>query len=788
MDRYSKYGLISVSLVLAALLSPFFIASPVFATSATPPSSPVTVQQGKVFLLRGSITFDKADTGYFIYGPVYWKNYGDPAENFRLENTPSVYWSDGTPVENIAISDSATPDGWKVDIADNGSGIARNGTFYIDIWLRAASLDGTPHRLGNQYIYFPMDQITLFEPGMVSVSAHPITVQVLGRGVDVSISPDNQSGVPLTTLNYTVTVTNTGNMGKDNYNLTVSDNAGWGGSITLDNTRLENIPENENRTATLHVHIPENAIGRTRDNITIKATSQGDNTKKDNASCIAHVTIVRVVNVSISSTYQENLPGAPLTYTVTVKNKGNVTDTYTLGKSDNAGWTLSLPSSVGPLDPDEYVNVTLTITIPDNATACTQDNITVTATSQTDPAVENENSCIAHAVAPTLGVDVSISPTSKSGLPGSTLTYTVTVKNTGNVSNNYSLTKTDNAVWTNSLSKTSVGPLSPNASENVTLSVTVPDNAPEGTRDNVTVTATSTENSAVNDNASCIAQAIASIRRGVQVLISPNSQDNENGGTLTYTVTVTNTGNVTEDYNLAVDDDAGWTLTLAATATGVIPDESRAVTLTVGIPSDAENNTRDNITVTATSSENTAIENSATCVARCIFGAAPITGVGVQVTIDSASKSGAPGEVIDFLITVTNTGASTDTFTLTATDTENWGQTLSVTSTTLAAGTSRQNIGLSITIPSAAADGDSTTITVTAASTDYENSAMCTATATGAQPPRDLVPIVIGGAAVGGGIAIAALLKKGILHLPFIRSNFFSLVPPTVFLSNLVRP
>ena len=46
------------------------------------------------------------------------------------------------------------------------------------------------------------------------------------------------------------------------------------------------------------------------------------------------------------------------------------------------------------------VPATLTLTIPENAASCTEDNITVIATSQVDNTVGAENSCIAHAVEP----------------------------------------------------------------------------------------------------------------------------------------------------------------------------------------------------------------------------------------------------------------------------------------------------------------------------------------------------------------------------------------------------
>ena len=339
------------------------------------------------------------------------------------------------------------------------------------------------------------------------------------------------------------------------------------------------------------------------------------------------------------------------------------------------------------------------------------------------------------------GVNVTISPDENEAENGQTVTFTVTVKNTGNVLDTYTLENTDNAGWTKSLSKNPVGPLSPNASENVTLSVVIPADAKNGDEDVITVTATGT---GVSDNGSCTARCgVVEDIRGVQVSISPSSQENENGGTLTYTVTVKNTGNVTEDYNLSKSDDAGWTLTLPATATGVIPDESREVTLTVGIPSGAENCTHDNITVTATSQADNTVENSATCVAHCLVPPER----GVQVTISDTPKSDKPGERLDFYVTVTNTGEETDTFTLTATDTEDWGPTLTVTTTPpLEPGASRQNIRLSITIPSTAAEGDSTTITVIATSqADSIVSDTSTARATAKEDglPVTLIAIVV---------------------------------------------
>jgi len=102
-------------------------------------------------------------------------------------------------------------------------------------------------------------------------------------GASVSILPTNQSGSPGAMLTYTVTVTNTGNV-LDNYTLTVSDNASWSPSIS---PTMLTVPPLENRTATLIVPVPSDAIGGTIDKVTVTVTSQTDNAIVDVATCTA---------------------------------------------------------------------------------------------------------------------------------------------------------------------------------------------------------------------------------------------------------------------------------------------------------------------------------------------------------------------------------------------------------------------------------------------------------------------------------------------------------------------
>jgi len=794
-ENYRR-GLVPALLAFALVLSMLLIALPVSATSATAPSSPITVQQGKVFLLRGTITFDKADTGYFICGTVYWYHYGDPTENFSLENTPSVYWENGTPVENVRIDNHAITNGWQVSISDNGDGIARNGTFRIDIWLRAASGDGTRHRRDNHPIYFMNDQITLFEPSYIPKPAGPITVKVIGAGVTVSISPDNQSGWFGEDLSYTVTVTNTGD-NDDNYDLTVRDTENWGPtlskyrieniqpgkdenvtltvtipstampctedniiltatshwdnkvsenssctahcvgkygvdvSISLDNQSglpgatldyivtvrntgnvLDNfvltvsdnlgwgptlddyllvIPQGENWTTTLRVHIPENAVGCTNDNMTVTATSQADNTVEDNYSCIAHAKIVRGVDVSISPSYKENLPGENLIYTVTVKNTGDIADTYALENSDNVGWPLRLENKSLTIPPFENRTTKLTVTIRENATPCTNDNIRVVATSTENAGVSDNDSCIAHA-AIVRRVDVSISPSYENGLPGQTLSYTVKVTNEGNVMDNYDLRPSDNAGWGPSLARNLLENVSPRENRAVTLTVTIPENAKPNTKDNITVTAISKADNAFRDNASCIAHSLA-ISRGVEVSISPDKKEGMPGVGLSYTIGVMNTGNIADNYDLTLIDSLGWSLSLADNSVeNVAQRENRTTTLTVVIYENAQPNTDDNITVTATSHGNPGVSDSASCLARAL------TLRRVEITISPGYRNGLPGATLNYTIRVTNTGWGADNYMLVVSGTGGWVVSIDPDSLALEPGKSGE-AALSVTVP-----------------------------------------------------------------------------------------
>ena len=102
------------------------------------------------------------------------------------------------------------------------------------------------------------------------------------------------------------------------------------------------------------------------------------------------------IEASISPSYQSALPGITLEYTVSVINLGNVADNYSLTVSDNAGWGPTLSENRLSIDGGDSKTVTLSVTIPEGAVPCTEDNIWVTATGFNNPEpVEDNDNCVA---------------------------------------------------------------------------------------------------------------------------------------------------------------------------------------------------------------------------------------------------------------------------------------------------------------------------------------------------------------------------------------------------------
>jgi hypothetical protein len=256
--------------------------------------------------------------------------------------------------------------------------------------------------------------------------------------------------------------------------------------------------------------------------------------------------------------------------------------------------------------------------------------------------------------APSYGVEV-VSGITLSGDPGTTVTHTLWITNTGDVLDTFNLSVTGNS-WNTVLYPASVG-LLPGDSTMVTAWVTIPAGVAGGAMDVVTVTATSQGDLGTSDSAdvTTVANMVYSVQLG-----STNMALTSNVGTVvTYSVWITNTGNTTDSYDIGIS--GIWTATTSITNVALSSGANAKIWVWVDIPVDAASGAMDVTTVTATSSgsgANDLIELTTTAV---IDPAPSITlvktvGTGAGSCATTTTITVTTGTTVYYCYEVTNTG------------------------------------------------------------------------------------------------------------------------------------
>ena len=285
--------------------------------------------------------------------------------------------------------------------------------------------------------------------------------------------------------------------------------------------------------------------------------------------------------------------GQTVTYTVWITNSGGVSDTYDVSASDNM-WTTSVSTDTVFLLDGDSASFEVFVDIPGDADNGDTDMATITAVSQNSPIGTNASThltttAIAPVYSPSLATDQA-----EEALPGTTVTYTLWLTNSGNVSDTYDISASGE--WTTAVSDTSVT-LAVGAGTQIWLSAQVPADALYGAMDTAVLTATSINDPMATATANLTTSAAAVYEFGLH---TPDSaQSSEVGTTVTYTVWLTNTGNATDTYDIMTS--GVWTATLSVSSLGLAPGVSAPVEVWVMIPADAADSDMDVTMVTAVS-------------------------------------------------------------------------------------------------------------------------------------------------------------------------------------------
>ncbi|MFB9902642.1 COG1361 S-layer family protein [Allokutzneria oryzae] len=540
-------------------------------------------------------------------------------------------------------------------------------------------------------------------------------------GVDVRKEVDRQSANPGDKVTYTVTVTNTGQTELKGATFTddlskVLDDAAYNADVSASVGAATYAEPRLTWTGDLAI----GAVATVKYSVTVRKPNTGDNklinvvtssgncppgSKDPKCGTTTPVSGLKIVKKAAPATVK---PGDQVTYTVTVTNTGQ---TPQIGASfvddlskvlDDAVYNADAKATVGSvayappkltwtgdLQPGDTATVTYSVRVQDPITG---DRKLVNAVSSETPGGNcppgsTDPSCTT--TTPLPGLSIVKTSSSQTASPGEQVTYTVVVTNTGQ-------TELKGATFTDDLSKvlddakynadataslgvvtysaprlTWVGDLAIGASATVTYSVTV--NKP-ATGDNKLINVVSSETPGGNCPPGSTDPKCGTTTNvpGVAIKKVVDKQVANPGDKVTYTVTVTNTGQTdlkgatfTDDLSKVLDDavyNADVSASVGAatyaeprlTWTGDLKiGETATVTYSVTVrkPNKGDHQLGNVVSSTTPGGNCPPGSTDPNCATSTVVP-------GVRIVKNAGSANVAPGGKVVYTVTVTNTGAA----------------------------------------------------------------------------------------------------------------------------------
>jgi CSLREA domain-containing protein len=627
-------------------------------------------------------------------------NTGDLAGNFSVIGPNFV----GTP-----------PAGWTIASATLGqTNLAGGASTTLTI---VVNTPGTPPA-GNVQFSFRVAVGSQQTP----LVTNTISVAVVRSFTFVAQAPTSQSRPPGASAEYTYLLTNTGNA-SDSFQVTAptSTTPTSGISFSVNPSTSFTLNAGASRTVTLTASVPTSpapAVGNY--NFSVVGRAVGGTAAPANQTANGTLQVTGggapefVGNPTITPAPVPGLqPATDVTIVYNLRNAGNVAAPFILpGVQDGdlpTGWTLqsqtttctgNVPTSATPT-----CTMTTVVQVPANAPAgdyavrvrITANNSALATPSPNVAASAEATVTVAFAGALTL----TPTPLDQTGIPDAVLTYTHTLRNTGNGPDSFTLsfTQTDPS-FSVTISPTQLLNVPRNATRSVSVLVRIPTGVPADTESVISVTARSQG----TPSATAVAVDTARVAAFDGATLSPGTfQAVQADNVVLYTHTLTNTGSTALRYTLAVENtEVDWPapqITSDNPTAELAPGETTTVTLEVIVPEGVRGGTFNTTTVRVFAFDTTT---------PVLASAENVTLVGepfeVIITPDRTATA-LPNSTLVLTHTVTNIGTNLDNYTLTARDARGFPASVAPNDITLGPGQSRE-VTMTLTLPVSARAGE----------------------------------------------------------------------------------